>query len=508
MTEDADKSYDEMASDFIVGTCQLLPKSFSPVSDQMHNLMLTNTPRPKSKEYSITCGSTAEFYILPLNTCIDDIDILICSANELAFSGDFPALPSDISGLSDTIECYKIESYHRYPGYVRLQILVEMIYNWKYKRYIFNLRDLTNSYKTLNMATLATEYAYDITYSPTSQRIVNGPAITLQSDGRHSLGDVVRSVWCPQWPREAQKWPLRPRNYRWPNIDTISKVTQNGCHVVFAQHRNCKDDREQWRFSFSFAEVILLQSWTKIQQIVYHLLRFFAKRELIQKNCPKEDEILCTYHLKTLMLWTCEEIAPEWWNSLSVISVCCELLNKLSKWIKRRNIPNYYFIPEANLFHEPSRTITLNKIVGQINKSCNSDVLCRWFVGNYIVSFISTHLLELPDLPVEYTAHAMIRFLDCTALSDLLEFRRKSELTSLNLLLNFTFQECHYYCRLVVRIGSNSGLRDSMRSVGQKGILNMKGRSSAVLLQTIENDLCFTYYDNLLHILHGVYGLS
>ena len=112
---------------------------------------------------------------------------------------------------------------------------------------------------------------------------------------------------------------------------------------------------------FQFAEVILLQSWTQIQQIVYHLLRFFAKRELIQKDCPKEDEVLCTYHLKTLMLWTCEEMSPEWWNSSSVIAICCELLKKLSEWLKRRYCPNY-FIPEANLFHEPSSSTMLERL--------------------------------------------------------------------------------------------------------------------------------------------------
>ena len=163
--------------------------------------------------------------------------------------------------------------------------------------------------------------------------------------------DTVPSVWCPQWPREAQDWPKRPRDYGWPTTDTISEVVQNGCHVVYVQHRSCRDDKQQWRLSFSFAEVILLQSWTQVQQIVYHLLRFFAKRELIQKDCPKEDEVLCTYHLKTLMLWTCEEMSPEWWNSSSVIAICCELLKKLSEWLKRRYCPNY-FIPEANLFHE------------------------------------------------------------------------------------------------------------------------------------------------------------
>ena len=203
--------------------------------------------------------------------------------------------------------------------------------------------------------------------------------------------DSVKSMWCPQWPREAQDWPKRQRDYGWPTIATISEVVQNGCHVVYVQHRACRNDDTQWRLSFSVAEVILLQSWTQIQQIVYHLLRFFAKREIIQKDCPKEDEVLCTYHLKTLMLWTCEEMSPEWWNSASVIEICCELLQKLSEWLKSRYFPNY-FIPEANLFHEPSSFTMLDKTERRLNEFCNSDILCNWFVENYIQPFIRTHI--------------------------------------------------------------------------------------------------------------------
>src|SRR6218665_2924303 len=98
---------------------------------------------------------------------------------------------------------------------------------------------------------------------------------------------------------------------------------QNGCKVVKVNHRCCRDHQRQlkWRFSFSLVEIILLQSWTPIQQIAYHLLRFFAKRELIQNDCPMEDEVLCPYHLKTLMLYACEEMTPEWWNSSSLFSI-------------------------------------------------------------------------------------------------------------------------------------------------------------------------------------------
>src|SRR6218665_3255852 len=90
-----DKSNEEMASNFIIGTCQLLPKSFSSSPDHMHDIEMPTDPLPK--QYSIVCGSQAEFYIRPLNTCITDIDYLVCHADELAFSGDTPVLPSGIT---------------------------------------------------------------------------------------------------------------------------------------------------------------------------------------------------------------------------------------------------------------------------------------------------------------------------------------------------------------------------------------------------------------------------
>src|SRR6218665_3407683 len=231
MTEFEDQSDADMASDFIVGTCQLLPKSFSDVSDHLHNVMIIATPA--LIQYAINCGSIAEFYIRPLNSCIADIDFLISSAEELAYSGDFPLLPSDMSGLADTIQCYKIEPYQRYQGFARLRFSGEMIYNWKNKRYEFNRLNLIDNYKTLDLATIATDYKFD----HMTQGIVSGPAIKyhtheyyIQSSSfdTNLSGDFVRSVWCPKWPREAQNWRIRPRYQRWPTIDTISEVLQNG----------------------------------------------------------------------------------------------------------------------------------------------------------------------------------------------------------------------------------------------------------------------------------------
>ena len=102
----------------------------------MHDLVMSHDPL--EKQYVIVCGSHAEFYIRPLNSCITDIDKLLCRADQLACSGDFPVLPSDISGLADTVDRYEIESYYAFPSFVKSRVFGEMKYNWNLKEYKFN----------------------------------------------------------------------------------------------------------------------------------------------------------------------------------------------------------------------------------------------------------------------------------------------------------------------------------------------------------------------------------
>src|SRR6218665_1988547 len=426
------KSNKEMVhvSDFIIRTCQLLPRWRPHASDHMHNLTLNDSHPPN--QYGIVCGSTAEFFIRPLNTCIGDFDCLVCNTDHLAFSGDFPVLPNDISGLADTINCYEIKSYDEFPGFVRLRPSGEMKYNWKSKEYTFkrNIHQSENLYAFINIS--KNSYLQVLENKWRSKKKVSylkcvdcGPALKFPADKSTTNfeRDKVNCIFCPQWPKEARLWPIRVRTFGWPTMNTISEVVQNGCHIVYVQHRSSRNHKQQWRFSFSLAEVILLQSWTKTQQIVYHLLRFFAKRELFQKDCPKEDEVLCTYHLKTLMLWTCEEMSPEWWNSFPVIAICSEMLAILSEWLKRRFCPNY-FIPEANLFHQPSRSAVLHQTQRRLNDFSISDILSHWFVENYILPITRTQLKFLNK------GNVITHFMGY--LLPLLEYRKAAVSDSLN----------------------------------------------------------------------------
>src|SRR6218665_3284823 len=331
---------DDRVSAFIVGTCRTLPKSNTNVYKSIH-LMNSEEWGGHNGQY-ILCGSCAELFIQPLHPCFGDVDFLIAIFDYLVFTDEKPFLPYDFRHIQHPIECLLMEHYHNYPTFVRFRIFGQMRYDSERKALKF-IHDNTRAF--LDLGDLD-ENDFD-----DEEFVRIGPAFRGSFHKTKSKSvDFVVSLWCPQWPNVAKEWPNRPRKYEWPTSAIIHEVVQSGCHAVFAKHPDCRNDRQQWRLSFSVAEVILLQSWTNVQQIVYHMLRFFAKREIIPLDCPKKDEVLCTYHIKTLMLWSCEKKSTEWWNSSSVIKICCNLLKVLAHWLKVTRCRNYFF-PQANLFH-------------------------------------------------------------------------------------------------------------------------------------------------------------
>ena len=358
-------------SEFIVGTCRMLPKSNTNMFESMHLQAFM-----QYENYFIVSGSCAEFFIQPLNSCIGDVDYFQMKPHTLAFTDEKPVLPYDVRHSSHTIDCLLMEPYLDYPAFVRLRTLGQIEYIWERKTFEFIPANVQRILETTEIEENDTD---------TDDKMIKiGPALRISAFDIASLTvDFVESIWCPQWPKGAKKWPNRKRKYGWPTTAIIHEVVQHGCHVVFANHPACRNDVHQCRLSFSVAEVILLQSWTPVQQIVYHMLRFFAKRELIKKDCPKEDEVLCTYHFKTLMLWSCEEMSPEWWNSSTVIELCCNLLKKLAKWLKKTSCPNY-FISQANLFHEHFNRKIVDETAKKLICYCDSSILSRWFVEHYM----------------------------------------------------------------------------------------------------------------------------
>jgi len=214
---------------------------------------------------------------------------------------------------------------------------------------------------------------------------IHGPAVFIATLETLLSLDHVPCVRCLVWPPQASHWPRRNKIYGWPDSATVDRVISNGCDVVGVAHRQCKQHewmgKCQWRLSFSRAEIVLLNSWMPVQQIVYHMLRVFMKTERLTDSADNSEAgTLSNYHIKPLMLWACELKPRSWWtDDLSLVRICSELLHDLAVWLTEARCP-HYFVNNCNLVDSSFNMEMIQSRLTSTSKSW----LSSWFVNYYI----------------------------------------------------------------------------------------------------------------------------
>jgi len=106
--------------------------------------------------------------------------------------------------------------------------------------------------------------------------------------------DVVCSIHTPYWPVEATEWVIRRRPRGFLSKSVVKKVVRYGCDFVQVSHSRLRNDND-WRFSFSHAELLITKSWSTSQRVVYTGLW------VLNKMSWKSNSYLCSYYFKTLM---------------------------------------------------------------------------------------------------------------------------------------------------------------------------------------------------------------
>ena len=337
----------------------------------------------KCKVLLLHTGSTAEFYIEPMLSCVGDADLMYHYNNELAIPARYPPssqLPTD---FESRVKVYEIVDSHL-PGYVYL-----------IPTYILTRNKHDNAYTIAEYVGRSNNALnHELYVNVNDQTKIHGPAYRQCEDCNHFVKqksgmttDTVLCIHCFAWPPQASDWPKRYRNSGWPDSATVGRIVRQGCDVVGVAHRQCKQDewmsRHQWRLSFSRAEVVLLNSWTPVQQIVYHMLRMFVKTERLTDSADNSGaDTLSNYHIKTLMLWACELKPREWWNDGStLVRKCVQLLQFLGDWLnKSRGV--HYFINNLHFldYFDEFSIDTVSAVV----RSTTEDSLAHWFIDNYI----------------------------------------------------------------------------------------------------------------------------
>ena len=381
MANNERNTYEKIISKFVFTTCQVLPRPNMPsffamiIKSGIGSIKLGG-PGLAQRELHST-GSAAEFYISPVLPCIGDVDIMNYRKCEVA-------KPEAVADVKEGVHkiCRDDTLPVQNPGYVRV------FCTWS------NING--------DDGNLAPNLAPDhLEPHPENVGIVakhgpamKGPIMMEMTEFRHrpwvisNECDLVSAMRCsPMWLDVVREWPSRRREFGWPDEATIAKVVQQGIDIVPVSHRDCKDS-EQWRYSFSRAEVTLINSWTPSQQIVYHMLRYLAHNDDELYSVYKDGSIISNYNIKTLMLWECENHSPEYRDfrnssNKGLIGICCDILKLMDICLRDRQCRNY-FMPQSNLMDHSMDSETVQKVLKRLKYFSIDENLSRWFVEKYI----------------------------------------------------------------------------------------------------------------------------
>ena len=231
-----------------------------------------------------------------------------------------------------------IETGETHVGYVRLRLVHPEEVDIRYRFRKPGTSDFYYSGASLkdDICDNATDRVHGPALRRTTRQIMRNITESLQVD-------FVISITCQGWPKVADHWKTRQRPSGWPSEDLIQRVIADGCHVVPTSHPKSSNPDVEWRYSFSVAERTLAQSLSDSQRQCYILLKTIVMRELSSPN------VLCSYHLKTLLFWQCEKIGALAWSTYTGLATALlSLLDELLLCVASQCLPSY-FIPECNL---------------------------------------------------------------------------------------------------------------------------------------------------------------
>ena len=259
-----ERALDDIVTEFLVSTCRLRPqpRKYGVWAAALCSGAAKQAVNDADTEITpLITGSVAEFYIEPMLPHVGDIDVMFYLDTELAIPRGHPP-PTQLGPAEFHNYVYVLEIIDSHlHGYVYLEL-----------RYLLTQCSDDGNYNAVQCD--REQYLLNRLgiYHGTEEAVGHGPAVSSISKNPELSFDIVRCVRCLVWPPQAADWPTRHRNCGWPDSATLDSVVSNGCDVVGVAHRQCRKDewmsKHQQRLSFSRAEIVLINSWMPVQQIV------------------------------------------------------------------------------------------------------------------------------------------------------------------------------------------------------------------------------------------------
>ncbi|XP_061185817.1 uncharacterized protein LOC133193920 [Saccostrea echinata] len=292
---------------------------------------------------------------------------------------------SVIWDLSQAQYCQSIKSTHIFadcsessPGFALLQLLTPTT-DETVRRSCFRMNGKLYISSSVHRQTKCSAVGIE---SKIHGPCVSGHCGQVEYDAAHGFVSDI-------WPPPASSWIERCQI--WPSYHIVNEIIEGGCHFVAIGNKMGNHEDSEWRISFSLAEQKLVYSMNHYHFLIYGLLKIFLKEVI--NNTPDEDNLLCSYHMKTAVFWaiqsdTLTSLCPQ--NILEGFWVCFKLI---LKWVYKGYCPNF-FIPENNMY--------LAKIFGTTQKNLFSRLYGLYGEGLSCLlksSTIKSYIVKFPYDP-------------------------------------------------------------------------------------------------------------
>lgn len=300
-------------------------------------------------------------------------------------------------------EIFVFDGSHSPPGYGLLQILSPEELNSSKLLFV----KYGNSY-------LSSTFWKKTFLNPILGSRIHGPCISSNLECLDF--DYAECLISRCWPPMASTFLSRCQ--LWPNPQTLQDIVNKECHLVPIGHKLGNHEEEEWMISFSLAEKALVYSMNHSQFLLYGLMKLFLK-EIINKGLDEEEEILCSYHIKTAIFWTllqgsslecCQR------KFLKCFWVCFKLV---TKWVYEGVCPNF-FIPENNMLLTKCHGSAQRKLFCRLNAIYDVGPTCilNWLSmqdrSPSLYSYLrgNTNDLYIKELYNELAVFALPRYLN------------------------------------------------------------------------------------------------
>ena len=196
----------------------------------------------------------------------------------------------------------------------------------------------------------------------------HGPAFVVHKKDLET--DHVPCYNCKKWPSQAKPWLHRTRASNWPSQQQIGEIQELGSNLVRIGHPSSPHPENEWRLSFSQAEKYLIQSLPCEQVLV-----LFIARRILGSIKKENSDNICSFYVKTLFLWQCEERSGEYWRPTNMVKAAVDVIACLIQCLENHCLENY-FVPENNIIdHLPSDSLAC--IAHRLKKALQTDSLVQ-----------------------------------------------------------------------------------------------------------------------------------